>query len=62
MFVRRSNLNKAVGEDSSSYRAYVAAGFYCNVADGLSLITLDRKEKTVVGMLIKRDFITPTPP
>ena len=34
VFVRHSNLHKAVGADLRSYRAYVAAGFYNNVAYG----------------------------
>ena len=61
VFVRHSNLHKAVGACLSSYRAYVAAGFYRNVADGLSLMAVDRTENTVMGVLIVRDFITPTP-
>ena len=62
VFVRHSNLNQAVGADLSSYRAYVATGFYRDVADGLSLIADDRTQKTVMGVLITRDFITPATP
>ena len=62
VFVRHSNLNQAVGADLSSYRAYVAAGFYRDVADGFSLMAADRKENTVMGVRIVRDFITPAPP
>ena len=62
VFVRHSNLHKAVGADLRSYRAYVAAGFYRDVVDGLSLMAFDRTENTVMGVLIVRDFITPAPP
>ena len=62
MFVRHSNLHKAVGADLSSSRAYVAAGFYRDVADGLSLMAFDRREKMVMGVLIVRDLIIPAPP
>ena len=61
VFVRHSNLHKAVGADLRSYQAYVAAGFYNNVADGLSLMAVDRTENTVIGVLIVRDFITRAP-
>ena len=62
VFVRHSNLHKAVGADLSSYRAYVAKGFYRDVADGLSLMAVDRTENTVMGALIVRDFIANAPP
>ena len=61
VFARHSNLHKAVGADLSSYRAYVAAGFYRDVADGLWLMAVDRTENTVMGVLIVRDFITLAP-
>ena len=48
VFVRHSNLHKAVGADLSSYRARVAVGFYRDVADGLSLIAVDRTDNTVI--------------
>ena len=61
VFARHNNLHKAVGADLSSYRAYVAAGFYRDVADGLWLMAVDRTENTVMGVLIVRDFITLAP-
>jgi GNAT superfamily N-acetyltransferase len=62
VFVRHSHLHKAVGADLRSYRAYVAAGFFRDVADGLSLMAVDRTDNNVIGVLIVRDFISPAPP
>ena len=62
VFLRYSNLHKVVGADLVSYRAYVAAGFYRHVADGLSLMAVDRRENTVMGVPIVCNFITPAPP
>ena len=62
VFVCHGNLHKAVRADSRSYQAHVAAGFYNNVADGLSLMAVDCTESTVMGVLILRDFITLAPP
>ena len=63
VFVRHSHLHKAVAADLRSYRAYVVrGGFYRDVADGLSLMAVDRTDNTVMGVLIVRDFITPAPP
>ena len=61
LFARHSNVHKALGADLNSYPAYVAAGFYRDVADGLSLVVVDRTANTVMGVLIVRAFITPAP-
>ena len=49
VFVRHSHLHKAVGADLRSYRAYKAAGFFRDVADGLSLMAVDRTDNNVIG-------------
>ena len=63
VFVRHSNLYKAVGADLSSSRAYVAAGFYLDAADGLSLMAVDRTEKTVLRFLwvVEDNFVAVRP-
>ena len=59
VFVRHSSLHLAVGATLSSYRAYVAADFYRDVLDGLSLVAIDRLSNTLIGVLLVRDFIKP---
>jgi len=59
VFVRHSSLHLAVGATLSSYRAYVAADFYRDVLDGLSLFAIDRLSNTLIGVLLVRDFIKP---
>jgi hypothetical protein len=59
VFVRHSHLHLAVGADLSSYRANVAADFYRDVMDGLSLVAIDRRYNTVIGVLLVRDFTKP---
>ena len=59
VFVARSVLHRALDVGLAEYRRYLAPSFAAMIAEGLSVVAVERRTGAVVGCLVAGDYRTP---